>query len=212
MGAAVLGMLLAAGPALEASGHTSRGKAKGPTAPTRQSIGGGGTTGKARQLVPQINPATQIGNGPGQVHRLTDQLNALGAVNCLARAEQIARFLDPGNAAGMAVMPLGTYPHQRLVVANLAIPQSDDRESLAIIAMAPNQVNGCGGAYQLLTIEPGNCVDALRTRQAEAQGAIPLAGKNILIQRLSQDSVFIGWQFKRSCLIVKQQSLLNAGP
>lgn len=203
-------MLLAAGPALEAFGQTSRGKAKGPTAATRQSTGG--TTGKAGQLVPQINPATQIGNGPGQVHRLTDQLNALGAVNCLARAEQISRFLDPGNAAGMAVMPLGTYPHQRLVVANLAIPQSDDRESLAIIAMAPNQVNGCGGAYQLLTIEPGNCVDALRTRQAEAQGAIPLAGKNILIQSLSQDSVFIGWQLKRFCLIVKQQSLLNVGP
>ncbi|MFM8526477.1 MAG: hypothetical protein ACKOCM_12795 [Cyanobacteriota bacterium] len=210
MGAAVLVMLVAAEPVLAAPGPKTPGKAKGPTASTSQERDK--NNGRARQLAPQINPATQIGNGPGQVHRLTDQLNALGAVNCLARAEQIAHFLDPGNTAGTAVMPLGTYPHQRLVVANLAIPLSDGRESLAIITMAPNQVNGCGGGYQLMTVEPGNCIEALRARQAEPQGAVPLVGKNIRIQRLAQDSVFLGWQLKESCLIVKQQSLLNAVP
>lgn len=199
-----LGLVLLLGPALAAP-PASGGKGRGGTPPAS-------ANGKAKELVPQVNPTTQVGNEPGQVHRLTDQLNSLGAVNCLARAEKIARFLDPTNAAGSAVMPLGAYPHQKLVVANLAIPQAEGRDSLAIITLAPNQANGCGAAYQLMTVEPGSCAEALKARQAESQGSVPLGGRSLRIQRLSQDSVFIGWQLRGSCLIVKQQNLLSSAP
>ena len=188
-GSTALGLLLACGPAL-AVPPPSRGKAKDLTAP------------------PTAQPVNR-GNAPGEPHRLTTQLNALGAVSCLGRAEQIARFLDPNNVAAVAVMPLATYPNQRLVTANLAIPKGDGSEALAIISLTPNQANGCGASYQLRTTEPGSCVAALKARQAEPRGAIPLGGRTIRIQRLAQDSVFLGWQHKDLCLIVKQQTLIN---
>jgi hypothetical protein len=153
--------------------------------------------------------ATPADAAPGGVHRLTAELNALGAVSCLARVEQVARFLDPGNVAAVAVMPLGSYPNQRLILANLAIPQTNGREALATVTIAPNQANGCGASYQLIKPEAGNCTAALKARQAEPRGAIALGGKAIRIQRLSQDSAFLGWQLKDSCLIIKQQTLLN---
>lgn len=156
-----------------------------------------------------LGAVVPAGAAPGGVHRLTAELNALGAVSCLARAEQIARFLDPGNVAAVAVMPLGSYPNQRMVLANLTIPQSNGREALATITIAPNQANGCGASYQLIKQETGNCSDALKARQAEPTGPLPLGGKSIRIQRLSQDSVFLGWQLKDSCLIIKQQIPLS---
>ena len=167
--------------------------------------------GTARDLEPpQATPTdrSRRSREAEGVHRLTAQLNALGAVSCLARADQIARFLDQSNLATQAVMPLPSYPNQRLVVANMSIPRRDGHESLAILAMAPNQANGCGAAYQLMTTEPGSCVAALKARQAEPQGAMNLS-PNILIQRLSQDSIFLSWQLKDTCLIVKQQNLTN---
>jgi len=126
----------------------------------------------------------------------------------MARAEQIARFLDQSIAGAAAVMPLGPYSNQRQVAANLAIPQADGKDALAIITLAPNQANGCGAVYQPMTTEPGSCVAALKARQAEPQGAVPLGGKSVRIQKLSEDSVFLEWQLKDSCTIVKQQSIL----
>jgi hypothetical protein len=185
-----LALLLSAGPTLAAPTTKSKAKDLLPAAAGQPS---------------QRNRA----NAPGEVHRLTAQLNALGAVSCLARAEQIARFLDQSNVATVAVMPLATYPNQRLVTANLAIPQADGSEALAIVTLAPNQANDCGASYQMIRSEPGSCVAALKARQAEPQGAVPLGSKKTLIQRLSQDTVFLGWQLKDTCVIVKQQSILN---
>ena len=170
------------------------------------------TKGKAKDLLPAAagQPSQRNrANAPGEVHRLTAQLNALGAVSCLARAEQIARFLDQSNVATVAVMPLATYPNQRLVAATAVIPQANGKDALALISLAPNQANGCGAAYQLMSTEPGSCTAALKARQAEPEGAIPLGGRTVKIQKLSQDAVFLGWQLGDTCLIIKQQAVLN---
>ena len=191
-GPLALALLISAGPGLAAPAAKGNAKDLLPT-PANQSTPRQGTGGTG---------------AASEVHRLTAQLNALGAVSCMARAEQIARFLDQSNVGTAAVMPLGPYPNQRQVVANLVIPQADGKDALAIITLAPNQANGCGGAYQLMTTEPGSCVAALKARQAEPQGAIPLGGKTIRIQSLGQDSVFLGFPINGYCLIIKQQSIL----
>ena len=121
----------------------------------------------------------------------------------------MARFLDQSNAGAVAVMPLGLYPNQRLVAATAVIPQANGKDALALISLAPNQANGCGAAYQLMSTEPGSCSAALKTRQAEPEGAIPLGGRTVKIQKLSQDAVFLGWQLGDTCLISKQQAVLN---
>lgn len=192
-----LALLLAAAPALAAPAQTT---------PAGQS-----GRGKASDLIAPTTPATQETGGPAaaQVHRLTAQLNALGAVSCLARAEQVARFLDQSNAGAVAVMPLGPYPNQRLVAANVVIPQANGKEALALISLAPNQANDCGATYQLMSTEPGSCTAALKARQAEPQGAIPLGGRTVKIQKLSQDAVFLGWQLGDTCLMIKQQAVVN---
>jgi hypothetical protein len=187
-----LALLISAGPGLAAPAAKGNAKDLLPT-PANQSTPRQGTGGTG---------------AASEMHRLTAQLNALGAVSCMARAEQIARFLDQSNVGTAAVMPLGPYPNQRQVVANLVIPQADGKDALAIITLAPNQANGCGAAYQLMTTEPGSCSAALKARQAEPQGAVPLGGRSVRIQKLREDSVFLGLQLKDSCLIIKQQSLL----
>ncbi len=189
-----LALLLAAAPALAAPNQPS------PAAPANR--------GKASDLVSPAPAGRSQRDRASEPHRLTAQLNALGAVSCLARAEQVARFLDQSNAGAVAVMPLASYPNQRQVAANLVIPQADGNDALAIITLAPNQANGCGLAYQLMTTEPGSCSAALKARQAEPEGAVPL-GRSVRIQRLTQDSAFLGWQLKDTCLIIKQQSTFN---
>lgn len=190
-----LALLLALAPALAAPGQPTP-----PTPPNR---------GKASDLIGPAPAGRSQRDRASEVHRLTAQLNALGAVSCLARAEQVARFLDQNNAAAVAVMPLGPYPNQRLVAATAVIPQANGKDALALISLAPNQANGCGAAYQLMSTEPGSCIAALKARQAEPEGAVPLGSRHVRIQKLSQDSVFLGWQLEDTCLIIKQQAVLN---
>lgn len=93
--------------------------------------------------IPGSAPQVQ-GGGSSTTHRLTAHLKALGVVSCLARAEQIARFLDPGNRATVAVLPLDSPPNQKLILANMGIPNPGGRDTLAVISLAPNQANGQG--------------------------------------------------------------------
>ena len=96
-------------------------------------------------------------NQPAPLHPLAAQLGNLGAGSCAGRANQIARFLA-GPAGGISyIASIPDNPDRRLLAPTLVYPGKGRSQALATISLAPNQANGCGGAYTTINFEPIQC-------------------------------------------------------
>lgn len=99
-------------------------------------------------------PRTETG------HPLAVNLARMGAFACAERANQIAGFLDPGQAAQAIVHTPESHPNQRLLMSTLVIPAGSGH-AIGGVALAPGQANGCGGSYRVLMYSDLPCKKAV---------------------------------------------------
>ena len=106
------------------------------------------------QAAPRGNPPA---TAPAPTHPLAGQLANLGALNCAGRANQIARFLAGPTAGISYIAAIPDNPDHRLLAPSLVYPVKGHGQTVATIALAPNQANGCGGGYTTINFEPIQC-------------------------------------------------------
>lgn len=113
--------------------------------------------GEDKKTTPQ-SPAIQKPVAPG-VHPLAENLAKIGAFSCAERANQIANFLAGNNPVELVIQSPKDSVNNRLLMSTMLI-KSNSNYITASIALAPNQVNGCGGSYRTIFYSPMTCNEA----------------------------------------------------
>lgn len=106
--------------------------------------------------------AQQPQASPNKPAALAQGLFQGGALNCAARADQIAKFLSPeGQELTILQMP-PVAPDQSLIPATLLIPLGAQQVAVADVSLAPRQANGCGAVYRMVSYHGKSCEDTLK--------------------------------------------------
>lgn len=105
-------------------------------------------------LAPALHAQTPASSKPeaasaNPVNAITQAVLQQGAVNCVARINQVSNYLGFGPQAGAVLMVPATQPDQRLLPIAMELPVEG---SVAYVAatFAPNQANGCGAVYDAI--------------------------------------------------------------
>lgn len=75
----------------------------------------------------------------------------MGALACVERSDQVARFLDPGRTSRTLIQTPADNPNRRLLMLTMVGEPQPGSYSLSNIALAPGQANGCGASYRTIT-------------------------------------------------------------
>ncbi len=146
--------------------------------------------------------ASQIASS--NVHPLAIQLTNMGALNCVARANQIARFLTgPSNGTTYIPKPPDN-PDKRLLASNLIIPIKNNEYSLATLALAPNQANGCGGSYQTINYENVSCEKAVSTKYSNFE-FVTITSNGVQLGEIGIGSWVIAMPAGLGCNLIKEE-------
>lgn len=105
-----------------------------------------------------LQAATALPNNQG--HPLAVNLARAGALQCVERANQVARFVDPSTISQTLLQVADNNPNTHLVMATMVVPSDKKTDSLVSVALAPNQANGCGGSYHAISYLDAPCDQA----------------------------------------------------
>lgn len=99
------------------------------------------------------NKSTTVSN----TSLLAKNLVNIGAFSCAERANQISNFLAPDGQAEIILQTPKDNVSNRLLMSSMVLKANKDSNILASIALAPNQINGCGGSYRTIFYTPISC-------------------------------------------------------
>lgn len=147
----------------------------------------------------QSLPASNSGVSP-----LAKSLFDIGALSCIARANQIANIVGNGTEAIVLQKPFGN-PDKSLVTATMMPSTPDKSQSVSIVTLAPNQANGCDGNYQSIRVIDKPCAAAISEKYGPDRTA-KIGNTGIQVVALSQSSRILAVPLASQCLVIVQES------
>ncbi|MBP7566127.1 MAG: hypothetical protein KA795_08970 [Burkholderiaceae bacterium] len=127
----------------------------------------------------------------------------IGAFACVERANQIANFLDAGQAAQVIVPAPENNANQRLLISSMVIP-AGKTTAVASVALAPSQANGCGGSYRVLSYSPLPCRQAIEKNHPTLRFA-KLDGSDVQLAVASRSLWILAMPAGTGCVFDKEE-------
>ena len=100
-------------------------------------------------------PQTNLTNTM-KISPLAQNIAKIGAFSCAERANQISNFLAPDGQAEIILQTPKDNLNNRLLMSSMVIANKESN-IVASIALAPDQINGCGGSYRTVFYTPMTC-------------------------------------------------------
>ena len=92
------------------------------------------------------------------VNAITQAAVKAGVLSCASRINQVSNFLTSASKGfGVLTFFPPNYPDQQLISVSMEIPLPDASSAYASASFAPNQANGCAGAYETVVYWPKKC-------------------------------------------------------
>lgn len=137
------------------------------------------------------------------VHPLAQEMLRRGAIECAPRGQQLMGVLSEGRDVAVLQLP-PTEPNRTLLSAMLVYPPDPGRSRVALMAMAPGQVNGCGASFQGIEFFERSCPQTLATDYPDAAfQAIP--GGNAYLATGNGTDNILALPAGSGCLVIRQQ-------
>jgi len=110
-----------------------------------------------------VNPPVAAAPSASGANAVTQAAVQQGALNCVARINQVSNFLGFSPQAGAVLMMPPSQPDQRLIPLAMEVP-TEGGSAYVSATFAPNQANGCGAAYDAVVYWPQKC-EAVAAKQ-----------------------------------------------
>lgn len=161
----------------------------------------------ATPVAPQVKTVPQqqaVGQAPvNNTSPLAKSLFELGALSCIARANQISKFLSDGNEAIVLQKPVGNADRS-LLMATLLPTGADKKQDFSIVTLSPNQASGCDGNYQSIRVIEKPCPNAVAEMYGAAK-ALTAGTSGISIVPLNQFGRVFAIPAGNTCVMIKQE-------